>query len=222
MFRTFTSILFILFAGPAIAQACPDFYRFVDFGLIGQDGEIYRGGLVFRAEGFEGQHLLALSQTKCLDVQYISEDGHGNPIPVVTSVNFVPEVTKADLTDLQISVVDDAEAAAERNSVAHRAAAEKFDQRIVRGADFLCVPAEDTSGLSCQVRPPLSGNAPLIVYCEATKCDMPVLALDKRVVVSSSWSIEQSGLEDTEAAGVDISEKVKQIFGFLEPLTSAF
>jgi len=34
------------------AQTCPDYYRFVDFGLEDDSGVMYRGGTLLRAEGF--------------------------------------------------------------------------------------------------------------------------------------------------------------------------
>ena len=57
MLRVIASVLFILFASQANAQSCPDYYRFVDFGLKGNDGVIYRGGPTFRAENLSGELL---------------------------------------------------------------------------------------------------------------------------------------------------------------------
>lgn len=47
MVKTIAFLIFLLSAGHAAAQGCPEQYRFVDFGLEGRDMVIRRGGRSF-------------------------------------------------------------------------------------------------------------------------------------------------------------------------------
>ena len=63
------SLALLFCASVASAQSCSDFYRFVDFGLTGSEGATYRGGVVLRAEGFDGAPLLLTDQTVCCNLR---------------------------------------------------------------------------------------------------------------------------------------------------------
>lgn len=220
MLRTIALLVFIFCMNSANAQNCPDFYRFVDFGIKANDGLFYRGGTVFRAEGFEGQALLLSRETKCRDVRDISKDGHGNPIPVVTSINYDPGKTGIDLNELRLSRVDDTKIAAEKNADLHQQSLEYPDIVSTRGPNFLCA-SEKQQALSCQLVSPYPGYIPLVVYCDFERCKMPVLAVSETLQVSASWDIGAKLSNSPEMLGTEISNKAQQIHDFLKPLSAA-
>lgn len=222
MRKTIATLLLMLCATAASADDCPDFYRFVDFGIEGGDGVIYRGGPVLRAESFAGDPILLNAQTKCLPVRDISADGHGNPIPVVTAVNYDPAQTDIDLSDLRVMIAQDAEAMAEKNASAHRATLENADAMVTQGEDFLCARSKGSDDLSCQLVSPYPGNIALVVYCDASHCRMPALAITERLVVAAVWDSNADIVSAPETAGPLIIGKVQQIHDFLDPLSSAF
>ena len=123
MLRSFLLGVFLFVAGGAAAQSCPDFYRFVDFGLKGQDGIIYRGGTLLRAENTNREALLLTERTTCLDVTILAKDGRGNPVPVVSSINYDPAKTGLGLDELRVTseqnVQNVAEGLAEKLSLIH-------------------------------------------------------------------------------------------------------
>ena len=219
--RAIASLLLIFCASQASAQNCPDFFRFVDFGLEGRDGAISRGGPIFRAESLSGQPLLLRDRTECLGVREVSVDGRGNPIPVVTSIQYSPEKTNIDLTELRVAVVDDTETAAEKNARIHRAGLKQSDTEITRGANFFCASFKESLEMSCQLESPYPGNIALVVYCDALQCTMPVLAIDEQILVSAVWASGGSFLSDPATAGPDIFDKIQRIHDFLGPLSSA-
>lgn len=221
MFRAIIICVLMLVPIQAFAQSCPDFFRFVDFGLEANDGKIYRGGMILRAEGFEGQSLLLSEQTKCRDITDLAEDGHGNPIPVVTSINYDPAETGLDLTELNVSLLADTEAAVANNGTNHQTLLKSSDAASTRGANFLCVRERGMLDLSCQVVSPYSGNIPLFVYCDPTQCKISALAINDRVQVRAVWEIEENSLSDPNAAGGEISIKVQQVHDFLQPLSAS-
>jgi len=210
----------IILPGPARAETCPDFYRFVDFGQKGNEGTVYRGGTLLRAENFDGTMLLKLPATKCLPVQDTAKDGRGNPIPVATSIQYLPEKTAIKLTELNVSAVEDTNAAAEKNAERHRNELEQTDAIVTRGSNFLCVNNEEKNSLSCQVVSPYPGNIALVVYCDDIQCNMPVMAVDKQIAVDASWPRTSNSIGNDERAGAEIIEKSIQIHDFLKPLTS--
>lgn len=220
MLRAIAPVLFILCAGPASAQSCPDFFRFVDFGLEGRDGAIHRGGTIFRAEGFDGQDLLLTEGTVCLSVPEVSKDGPGNPIPVVKSIQYDPKKTEIALLELRVFAVDDPVALAEQTVVAHRAVLGMPDTKVTRGPNFLCADLQETETLSCQFLSPYPGNAPLIVSCDALLCTMPALAINKQLLTSAVWANDGAGAVDAEISGPDILDKIQKVHDFLSPLSS--
>ena len=223
MIRITAAIIFILFVNQANAQTCPDFYRFVDFGLKGNDGVIYRGGPTFRAESFSGELILLEKQTKCLKVPEVSKDGHGNPIPVVTSINYDPAKTGIDLNQLRLSIVDDTENAANENASIHQARLAKPNSiASTQGSNFLCASTKDTNQLSCQLVSPYAGNVSLVVYCDALECRMPVLAINKEIQISAVWESSEGFINTPENTGLVISNKVQKIKDFLTPLSASF
>lgn len=220
MLRAFVSVLLICFASQARAQTCPAFFRFVDFGLEGRDGVIYRGGPVFRAEGFDGEPLLLRDRTTCRDVQDLGKDGRGYSIPVVTSITYSPEKTNTDLAELRVVHVADTHAVAEENASAHRDMLDQPGTQITRGASFLCARAQAPQGLSCQFASPYPGNIALVVYCDASTCRMPVLAINAQVLADATWEMNASILDDPSRAGEVIRTTIQQIHNFLAPISS--
>ena len=216
--RAIASVVFILCASHANAQTCPDFYRFVDFGTEANDCVTYRGGLVLRAEGFDGSELLLTDQTKCTSVPEVAKDGHGNPIPVVQSINYKPQVTSIDLEELRVSKTNDTQALAEENASLHQSRIKKPDVNLTRGSDFLCVRLENE--FSCQQFSPYPGNIPLVIYCDKDQCRMPILAINEKIMASASWKFEEALLETPASANAKITKKVQQIHDFLKPLSA--
>ena len=139
MLKPLAAVFAILFASHALAEDCPRFYRFVDFGIEGDDGVIYRGGPAFRVEGFDGHLLVHATRTQCLGVRDVLADGHGNPIPVVASIDYDPVRTGADLIALRVAKADDLRTVAEENAAAHRANLEQVGAVETRGESSLCV-----------------------------------------------------------------------------------
>ncbi len=220
-FSCVVSFLFILLTGQAYAETCPDFYRFVDFGLEGNDGVIYRGGTTLRAESFEGEPLLITAQTRCISVPEEAKDGHGNPIPVVKSINYLPEIAGLGLNEFRVSAVDDTELSANENASRHLSILEQPDTTSTRGSSFLCASSRTQGTFSCQLVSPYPGNIPLVIYCHETQCEMPVLAVNQQLQVSTSWTVPIEFSDDPASAGTMIQKKVQQIHDFLKPLSSA-
>lgn len=219
MLRAIAAFLFVLFAVPASAQSCPDFFRFVDFGLEGRDGALHRGGVIFRGESLSGRALLFRDRTECLDVARISTDGHGNPIPVASRIEYDPAKLDLELLGLSVDVVEDAIGAAEDNARQHRTRVDTSDSEITRGANFLCARANGTEDFSCQVPSPFPGNVALVIYCNAQACRMPVLAFDERIAIGAEWKPEAAHLSAPESAGTAILQKVEAIHAFFEAMT---
>lgn len=220
MIRAVSFVLLFLFASQAKAQDCPDFYRFVDFGLKGSDGMIYRGGPLFRAEGFSGEPLLLTDRTVCLPVRETSKDGPGNPIPVVESIAYDPSKGALDLSVLTVSTLDNAAAQAEANAAVHVARLEQTDAIVMRGTHFLCASVIEPFALSCQLASPYPGNIALVIYCDDLRCTMPAMAASERLLVSAAWASDVSYKSTPENAGDEIHRIVLQIHDFLDQLTS--
>ena len=201
----------------ASAETCPDFYRFVDFGLTDSDGVVYRGGIVLRAEGFDGAPLLVTQRTVCRDVRDLAVDGRGNPIPVVTAINYDPAAAGIALRTFGVVLVDDTALAADQNAAAHLAKLGDRDVTLTRGPDFLCATVQGR--LSCQVQSPFSGTAPLVIYCDAAQCTMPVMAINTTLAARAVWA---SRGDDPAAIGAQASRKAQDIHDFLVPLSAAF
>lgn len=210
-------ILGLLFtATHATAQSCPDFFRFVDFGLQDSEGRFIRGGPIFRGESLEGRSLLLREQTQCRAMRDIASDGHGNPVPVVTSMTYDAKKTDVDLTSLRVSYVEDTWVAANDNGRQHRR--NLVGAAPVKGQNSLCVASNDQ--MSCQVVSPYLTDVDLVIYCNLAQCRMPVLAVSETIQISADWAVDTENLEDPERAGDVIFEKVQEIHAFLEPLTS--
>jgi hypothetical protein len=75
--------------------------------------------------------------------------------------------------------------------------------------------------MTCQLASPFPGNAPLVVYCDATSCRMPVLAIHESLSASAEWASGTAFLGDPLGAGAGLSERVRQIHAFLVPLSAA-
>lgn len=212
-------ILLILFGAGARAESCPDFFRFVDFGLDTPDGTT-RGGPTYRAESFEGQGLLIRDRTTCRTVPNLASDGHGNPIPVVTSVEYDPDKTGIDLSELRLTSVDDVVSETEQSAAAHRARLEHQNVTIERGSEYLCASLQDRKSISCQFISPVGGNLALVVHCDPSACTLPMLALNEKVVAVAKWRPSQASVVDHQTAISEMAGKVQKIHDFLDPLSS--
>lgn len=228
MAKTIIAIIFISlvsvlsFVTPSNAQTCPDYYRFVDFGLEDDSGVMYRGGTLLRAEGFSAEALLLENLTQCLKVRDLAKDGHGNPIPVVKSIHYIPEIISAELSELQVSRVKDTEVLADKNITKHSTYLRDPDTITTKGENYVCATVTTKKLLSCQLASPYPGNINLVVYCNAAKCDMPVFAINKELMISASWRTNDSLLRDPKKAGSQSVAKAQQIYDFLKPLSAAF
>lgn len=211
--------LAVLFSVPASAEECPVFYRFVDFGQETSNGPI-RGGPTYRAEGFDGQALLIRDRTLCRQGLHLAVDGRGNPIPIVSTVSYDPEKTGISLTLLRLTVPESIRAEAERNAAEHRARLERPNTLVGRGADFLCARLDAPNRISCQFVSPFGSDLPLVVYCDAVECRLPIMALNEKVVAVAIWVPTQVVSGDFDAATTEIGSKVRQVHGFLAPLSS--
>jgi hypothetical protein len=215
------SLTYILsFTTASHAQTCPDYYRFVDFGLEDNNGRMYRGGTLLRAEGFSAEALLLENLTQCIEVRDLAKDGHGNPIPVVKSINYIPEITGTDLNALRVSREKDTEAAANQNAKMHLANIQNTENITTKGENFVCVKPKTADMMSCQLVSPYAGNISLVVYCNATTCEMPVLAINKELMITASWKSSAAMLEDPLGVGSQSVAKAQQIHDFLKPLSA--
>jgi hypothetical protein len=216
------SILLVLLFSSSVTSAasCPEFFRFVDFGQIGNDGVVYRSGSFFRAEDFDGSALLDRQHTECIEVSEANTDGHGYSIPVVTSINYNPVKAKLDVLELRVSRWADTHLAAEDNAVIHRQRLDQSDVKLTQGEDFLCVHISADDALSCQVVSPYEGNHALVVYCDSLLCEMPVMAVNEYLSVSAKWSLKLADVQGEDSAGTEVVRKIAQIHGFLKPITS--
>lgn len=217
--RIATSLILFLWAGSASAAACPEFFRFVDFGQSGKDGIAYRGGSHFRGQSLEGETLLQLGRTECVDVAETGKDGRGNPIPVVSRIHYDPAHIPVALTALSVAAFDNTTSAAEEGAEPHRRRLERSDTDIERGSNYLCAAEPAEKSFSCQVVSPFLENTALIVYCAGSQCDMPMLVIDNQLAVSATWDWP-GAIGDNEHAAADIVDKIEKIHSFLNPLAS--
>lgn len=215
-----TCFLMILLNFPAQAESCPDFFRFVDFGSEAPDGTLHRGGPTYRAESFGGEALVIRDRTVCRRVANLAVDGRGNPIPVVTSIDYDPEKTTIGLTELRLSSVQDVVLETERNAARHRETLDQTGATITQGSSFLCARLSAAATVSCQLISPFGRNLALVVYCEPMQCRMPGLAVKAHVVATAAWRPSRDAWSDTEALASEITEKVQQVHDFLAPLSS--
>ncbi|MEO9651871.1 MAG: hypothetical protein ABJ360_24915 [Roseobacter sp.] len=210
------SVLFVLnlSAPQVVAQSCPDYFRFVDFGISGADGALQRGGPVFRVVE-DGVSLLGGSPVTCLNIPYMFTDGHSLAIPVVTDIGYAPHLVAPNLSELAVKTVyGEARGQAEQNARAHRALLNKAAIQVTRGSDFLCAAQSATTEVtvSCEIINPYDPAFPLVVYCSEQVCRMPVMAIDGTLKIAARWR----NLEtiDGAAIGPSISEMVTQIHAF--------
>jgi len=214
------SVLTLLLNSQASAEKCPDFFRFVDFGIEAADGTFTRGGPIFRAEGFDGQALLIRDLTVCRIVRDLTPDGRGNPIPVVASVNYNPEKTGMNLKELRLMLLENPVSETERNAAEHRARLEDPNAHVTRGSNYLCVSLNGSKRTSCQVTSPFGSNLALVVHCDPVGCRMPVLWVKGRVSAAATWLPSAVALADHEALASEIVYKIQGVHDFLAPLSS--
>ncbi|MCF2904745.1 hypothetical protein L0666_07080 [Octadecabacter sp. CECT 8868] len=220
--QTALATTFALTASVVAAESCPDFYRFVDFGLQDNDGILYRGGPLLRAENFAEDRLLLEEQTECLSVWPTLTDGRGNPMPVVSTIAYDPAAVDAGITELKVRTVEGTTAAATQSATAYRRRLEEPDATVTRGDTFVCVETAQTQHFACQLVSPYDTDAPLIVYCHNHSCQLPVLAMDDRIFMSARWETDVDYINDPAAGAASMSEIVQDIYDFMSPLSSSF
>lgn len=218
MIRQILLLIFTCLAFQAHARNCPDFYRFVDFGQIGDDGITYRGGTILRGESLTGTSLLLDGQTECVSVSTRAADGHGNPIPVVTRVSYDPTKAGLALNSLRIVRSEDIATTAHLNAATHRENLSVSSHTRARGTNFLCVAGVDGTHTSCQIVSPYRYDHALIVYCDLSECRMPVMAMTETLSIEAAWSSTAHTENDLAAHGSAIAQKVIQIHDFLADL----
>jgi hypothetical protein len=213
MYKKALLVLFTGFATPSFAQSCPEFYRFVDFGLKESDGTVTRGGTIFRAFNAEGTPLLKPEVSICRPVENLAKDGRALFIPVVSKIGIDPIAAKLDVTQLTLTEVSDVVSAAEDNAKRHGETLAKVDTATTRGEDYICASTPATDELSCQMLSLYGGNAPLVAYCDEAQCNVPVWARDKQLAISVKWPRGAAGPAST---GQEIRRKLQSIYDFLK------
>ena len=215
MVRFLMIAVLMLGANGAKAETCPNYYRFVDFGLEDPDGNLLRGGPVFRVVDVSGAPLLFRDQTLCSDVGDVFTDGHGHPIPVIEQFDYDPAKVGLGLAALRVDVVNDAAEAAEDSAARHREALAHSTAPQIRGSNYLCV---DLDGLvSCQILSPFRIEIPLVVYCEEDHCEAPAFVLSDRVKAIASWPRADMPFD---ALGGAISERLNAVWVYLSEQSS--
>lgn len=180
--------------GPAYPDGCPPFYRFVDFGKYDSDNNLRRGGTVFRSFIENGDTLLLTEETVCVPVSNLSKDGRQLVIPIVSHIEIDTAVARLPLTTLVLDAAEQIVGVAENNAKQHRDALALASSVITRGEIYLCVEAPESETISCQIVPPY-GSAVLVIYCNADRCEMPVLELADRVIVRATWPRLQNDIQ---------------------------
>lgn len=203
------TLLLALMTTNVVAQSCPDYYRFVEFGLEDREGIIRRGGPVFRAVSLANRDQLLPQRTMCRDIALLATDGHGHAIPVVTSAAYDPSKIGIGVTSLALSYVDDS-ASAEDIAAPHLQAVAKAGP-AARGDAFLCATGTAEGSLSCQVVSPYTGLPPPVIYCTASDCEMPFMQIDARVSASATWPRDGDAPDET---ALEILEMVQRLHDF--------
>ena len=207
--------LYMALAGPAAAD-CPAFFRFVDFGITDDAGNLYRGGPVFRAEDFDGTPLLATDATVCAEVIDLLKDGRGNPIPVVRKIAYDRREADPALGWIEVAAVADAFSFAEEFAGLHADRLSQESIEVVRGETSLCAVASAVT-FSCQIVSPYANDAPVVVYCEDGACMTFGIAMTERLVIAASWPMEMQSMDGQTK---DIVSRVNGIAAFLAPISS--
>lgn len=213
--RAAAATLFLALAGPALA-ACPDFYRFVDFGLVTGDGAVTRGGPVFRAEDFDGTPLLFTPGTICADVSDLARDGRGNPIPVVSKIAYDRRDADPALGWIEVTASGDAHAMARHFSGLHAERLGQADITQVTGDDYLCA-VNSIISFSCQIVSPYPNDAPVVIYCEDGECLSFAIAMTDRLAISANWPMS---VQSVAWQADDIVARINGIADFLAPISS--
>jgi hypothetical protein len=195
------------------AASCPDVHRFVDFGFTDSDGILRRGGSIFRAFDVDNKHLLIPEDTICLEVDELAKDGRLLPVPVVASIQVDMTIATLDMQELRLRSVKDVQAVTQANLAPHQTTLAQDGSISARGSNHLCVTTPNSDTISCQFLSPYQTEAPLVIYCDADSCTMPALARDTQVIVSAIWSRGEA--TKLETLGLEISEKLQSLYGFL-------
>lgn len=218
MIRQVFSVLFICLASQAHAQNCPDFFRFVDFGQIGEDGITYRGGTLFRVESFAGAPMVLFEETTCVSVSTRAIDGRGNLIPVVTGIIYDPSQTSIELSSLSVVRSPDIAKVVDANASRHRERISRDNVMLARDSDFLCAQDVDGAQFSCQLVSPYDNDYDLVVHCDLLACALPAMAITDHLLVAASWRVVPPTNNDLAEHGVAVVATVTQIHDFLSDL----
>lgn len=216
MHKLIAALFLVLFAQTASAEACPDKYRFVDFGLKDSQGVLRRGGTIFRAFDTKNRHLLLRDSVICHAVEENAKDGRALKIPVVSRIEIDLSIAALGFTRLQMLASDDLTAVAESNAIPHRDTLSSADVTKVQGASYLCASSANSGVISCQVQTPYAPTVPLVIYCDAARCQMPVLGFNAKVIIDAEW--KRTAI-DAHTLGSEIMEKLQELQDFLKPHT---
>jgi hypothetical protein len=215
--RSIFALLILLGSmAPAFAEDCPPKYRFVEFGRVGPDGVIRKGGPIFRAVDFTNMSIIDRAATQCRAVSSLAVDGHAQPVPVVSRVVYDATALAAGLSSLQLEAVEDIAAQAEENAARHRAAFKLEHVKVSKGLDHLCASFHDTKTTSCQVVSPYGDNQTVIVFCEMGQCTLSFFEVGPGINAKATWPHKYGG---PMGAGLEATEIAAEIKALLEELS---
>jgi len=198
----------------AMAAPCPDYFRFVDFGTPDAAGAITRGGPIFRIVQ-DGRSLLARDDTSCIDVGPLFTDGHAQPIPVVNTIGYLPDLVDPGLADVSVTrVTGAAQRMSQANAMVHQTAKTSGQADIAKGADFVCVSVAYafTKTVSCEAQNPFRPDLPVVVYCNGGSCRANVIAIDDDLIINADWTEQGATAGD---AGATASAMIASIHDFI-------
>lgn len=208
----------LLCAGQVAAFDCPDYYRFVDFGLEDSTGTLNAGGPRVRVEGFDGIGLLKWETATCLDLPFMRRDGFGNIIPVVEGITFDRGVLPVAVFALHLRRQPDIAARAEGSAAPHRTQVAAPQAKVTQGEAFLCVQWGNGRNVSCQFPALDRENLPLIVICGSEVCDLPVLHVGSGLEISATWPAPDDVVANPQSVAPQLYQRVRDIKAFIDTL----
>jgi hypothetical protein len=203
-------------SGQAQAQNCPEYFRFVDFGVSRADGSIHPGGPTFKVKR-DGKPLFESGSVACRDIVPVFTDGHNQPIPLVTTFSYAPSLVASNMTSLSLTRTPNTSATDALVVVQrHRTIRNEADAAIINGADFLCASGAPSSAqtISCEVVNPFEATLSFIVSCDGATCAMSAMAIDDAVHISANWS--NTAPVSAKTTGEVASEMAAKIHAFIK------